>query len=178
MRDTTERINPGHRQVRGIMRVVGPMVGLAGLACVVVAFVDFFGAFAGGGGPPRLFWLFFIGLPLLFVGVSLTMFAFMGAVARFAAQEQAPVAADTFNALADETRGGVRTVVGAIREGMSGEPNGRCASCGTANDSGARFCDACGESLSLACDACGTANDADARFCDGCGGALAAAREA
>lgn len=160
------------------MRIVGPLVGAAGLACVVVAFIDFFAAFAGNGGPPQFFWLFFIGLPLMFIGVSLTMFAFLGAVARFAAQEHAPVAADTLNVLADDTQGGVRTVVGAIREGMSDDASSPCPSCGTPNDAGARFCDACGEPLSRRCGACQTTNDADAKFCDGCGGALAETRQA
>ena len=178
MRDTNERINPGHGRARGIMRVVGPVTALAGLACVVVAFVDFFSASVGTGGPPRLFWLGFIGLPLLFVGVSLTMFAFMGAVARFAAQEHAPVAADTFNVLAEETQNGLRTMAGAIRDGMSGEASGRCASCGIPNDAGARFCDACGEPLSQTCRACQATNDADAKYCDCCGVAMGGAREA
>ncbi|MFG0256268.1 MAG: zinc ribbon domain-containing protein [Phycisphaerales bacterium JB043] len=61
---------------------------------------------------------------------------------------------------------------------MSGEASVPCASCGTPNDAGARFCDACGEPLSQTCGACQTSNDARAKYCDGCGAALTVAREA
>lgn len=171
MRDRGQQINPGHEKVRSTMRIVGPLLALVGLACIVVAMVDFFGAFNSFDRGPRLFWLAFLGMPLLFVGVSLCMFAFMGAVTRFAAQEQAPVAADTFNYMADETREGVRAVAGAVREGFSGD-GCRCEACGAVNDSGAKFCDACGVPLAKVCAGCGIENDAGARYCDGCGVAL------
>ncbi|MEO6059422.1 MAG: adenylate/guanylate cyclase domain-containing protein [Candidatus Limnocylindria bacterium] len=44
-----------------------------------------------------------------------------------------------------------------------------CSACGTPNEPGARFCNACGQSMSTTCPACGTANVAGARFCNQCG---------
>ena len=47
-----------------------------------------------------------------------------------------------------------------------------CVSCDHDNHPQARFCGACGETLSTACAACGHANPAANRFCDACGIAL------
>ncbi len=169
MRSSGDRINPGQAKYRTVCRIVGPLVFLVGVACVVTAGVDFFTA----DDIPRLFWLGFVGMPLLFVGSVLLMAGFMGAVARYAAAEQAPVAADTFNYVAGETGEGVRAVASAVREGLAAGAR-RCAACGEGNDAGAKFCDACGEPLVRVCGACRAENDPDARFCDSCGGALTA----
>jgi hypothetical protein len=47
-----------------------------------------------------------------------------------------------------------------------------CASCGSANREGRRFCGQCGAALAKPCAACGDANDAGERFCGQCGAAL------
>ncbi|MGH2418313.1 MAG: AAA family ATPase [Candidatus Limnocylindria bacterium] len=49
-----------------------------------------------------------------------------------------------------------------------------CASCGTENRSGSRFCDNCGSALAATCPHCGEPNRADARFCASCGLAIGA----
>jgi len=50
-----------------------------------------------------------------------------------------------------------------------------CASCGTDNAAGRKFCGNCGASLARACPSCGTANEPGMRFCGECGTALDAA---
>jgi hypothetical protein len=146
-----DRINPGQAKYRMVCRIVGPLVFLVGVVCVVTAGVDFFTA----EGMPTLFWLGFVGMPLLFVGSALAMAGFMGAVARFTAAEHAPVAADTFNYVAGETGEGVRAVASAVREGLATGAR-RCAACGEGNDAGAKFCDACGQPLVRVCGGCQT----------------------
>ncbi|MDQ7013075.1 MAG: zinc ribbon domain-containing protein [Planctomycetota bacterium] len=172
MGNTDERINPGHSKVRRVLRALGPLLMLAGVVCLAIAIIDFAMVFGDMSHQPTRFWLFFIGLPLLALGSALSMFGFMGAVFRFAAQEQAPVAADTFNYLAGETQEGVRDVVSAIREGMTDQGK-VCQACGADNDASARFCDGCGKPFQRTCAGCQTNNDADAAFCDSCGSALA-----
>ena len=49
-----------------------------------------------------------------------------------------------------------------------------CASCGTENRAGSKFCDNCGASLAATCPHCGEPNRADARFCASCGLAIGA----
>lgn len=48
-----------------------------------------------------------------------------------------------------------------------------CASCGTANEEDARFCEGCGAALARVCGACGVAASAAARFCRACGAPIA-----
>ncbi len=47
-----------------------------------------------------------------------------------------------------------------------------CASCGTENSPGRKFCGGCGALLSQACPACGAANEPGVRFCGDCGVSL------
>jgi class 3 adenylate cyclase/tetratricopeptide (TPR) repeat protein len=48
-----------------------------------------------------------------------------------------------------------------------------CASCGTENAAGKRFCTECGTALALACTSCGAALSGEEKFCGECGTALA-----
>jgi len=50
-----------------------------------------------------------------------------------------------------------------------------CATCGTENDAGRKFCLECGTSLAAGCPACGAPNPPAARFCGECGARLAGA---
>ncbi|MDT5209667.1 MAG: hypothetical protein QOF67_2082, partial [Mycobacterium sp.] len=47
-----------------------------------------------------------------------------------------------------------------------------CASCGTANEEDARFCEGCGDPLGRVCGTCGVEANATARFCRACGAPL------
>ena len=49
-----------------------------------------------------------------------------------------------------------------------------CASCGTANEAGRKFCGECGSALVLTCPSCGSANPPTVKFCGECGMALTA----
>jgi hypothetical protein len=108
---------PGQNSIRMLLRVAGPVIFLAGLACTIIGTISFFASF-GSFGMPHYFWLAFIGLPLMFVGAVLLQFGFFGAVARFIAGESAPVAADTVNYMAEETKGAVETVAKAAAKGV------------------------------------------------------------
>ena len=103
---------PAQRSIRNGLRIAGPLILLAGLVCTITAFAGFFTGRLG------LFWLGFVGLPLMFVGSVLCMYGFMGAVGRFVAGESAPVAADTVNYMAEETKGAVETVARAAAKGV------------------------------------------------------------
>jgi hypothetical protein len=108
---------PRHKGTRSFLRVAGTLVAAVGLLFLIIGLVSFLSAL-GGGGSPRLFWCCFVGMPLLFVGGGMCMFGFMGAVARYAAVEQVPVAMDAINDLAEGTQGAVKTVARAVAEGV------------------------------------------------------------
>jgi hypothetical protein len=178
-----DSIDRDHAGKRSALRVIGPMILAAGLGFLIVGIGDFFRSF-GSHEPPKLFWCAFIGIPLLGVGGAVTQFAFMGAIARYAANEVAPVGKDTFNYAVDGTHRSVEKLATAVgrgfREGIHGPPAEAaalsCPACGADNDTDARFCDTCGAALAAQkpCSACGKPNDTDARFCDGCGRQLSA----
>jgi hypothetical protein len=151
MSDET-KIDPKHSTTRLVLRMLGPTIAGLGLLFTVVGFGSFFSSF-GTSGPPRYFWCAFVGMPLLFVGGAMCMFAFLGSYARYVFGETAPVHKDTFNYLAEGTQGGVRTVARAVGEGLAeglhghGGAGNRCPGCHHDNDSDAKFCKTCGISL-------------------------------
>ncbi len=172
-----ERINPKHGSVRQVLRIAGPLAAGVGVLLMAIGVGSFFLSF-GGGGPPRFFWCAFLGMPILFVGAVMCMFGFIGALARFQAGEVAPVGKDTFNYLAEGTKGGVQTLATAVgaglTKGMAGTDGAApCPKCGHSNNADAKFCDECGASISTACPSCGQVNDHDAKFCCNCGSKLA-----
>ena len=176
------RIDPGHRSLRDLFRVLGPVILGIAILLMIVAGVDFFRAF-GGSEPPRLFWCFFLAVPMLFVGGVMVQFGYAGKVARYMAQEMAPVGKDTFNYVADGTQEGVKTVAAAVGQGLAqggaalgGKPatKVRCHKCNALTEEGAKFCPQCGSPLGKTkpCTNCRELNDPDAKFCDHCGAAI------
>jgi hypothetical protein len=147
---------PEQKAAGNFLRKIGPLVFIAGLICTVIALINFFIAMSGGG-EPRLFWLFFIGMPLIFVGGVMSQFGFLGTVTRFVAGETAPVAADTVNYMADETKGAVETVAKSAAKGIvEGIEAGKaaitnfCPHCGTSVKGDFQFCPKCGKPLANA----------------------------
>ncbi|MEO1128550.1 MAG: hypothetical protein AAFX05_02455 [Planctomycetota bacterium] len=146
--DRQQRINPGHRQVRKTLRIAGVIAALIGLTCIVIGTGEFVLGFGSrmGTGSPKLFWLNFVGAPILFVGLVMLALGFTGAVARYQAAELAPVAIDTANEVSDAARPAVRAVAQSVVEGIrsADADTSTCPSCGVSNDGDASYCDACG----------------------------------
>lgn len=146
---------PRQGAARTGLRVVGGVLFAAGVVCTAIATIDFFSAMGGGiDRAPTKFWLFFIGLPLLAIGLGCLQGGFLGVGARYAAGELAPAARDALGYVGD------------------GATSSRCPACGEPARADATFCDSCGHVLSSRCPGCGAANDGDARFCSSCGAVL------
>jgi hypothetical protein len=140
--------------VRSFLRILGPIIlGMGGL-CLIIGMASFFMAF-GGGGPPRLFWMCFLGMPMIAIGIALCKFGYMGAVARFVAGETMPVAVDSVNYAAAGTKDAVETVARSVSKGIA---SGVAAAGQEAGSSDVNFCPQCGGGLK-----------ADYRFCPKCG---------
>jgi len=169
--------NPSQSVIRNRLRTIGPILIGIGVLLMLIGLASFFSSF-GSGEPPRYFWCCFLGAPILFAGIVLSSFGFMGAIARYQAGEAMPVAAEAFNYAANETKDGVKTIAQAVGEGISVAAGNigrdvmvRCHKCHHENSSSAKFCEECGAALlkSKACGQCGESNDPDAQFCDHCG---------
>lgn len=179
--DPEERINPGHRETRDKLRVFGPPLMIVGLIVGAVGFIGFIpmGMRYGPFGAIGFMVLFGGGAFLAQIGFVLTKFGYMGAVARYMAQEGAPVGRDTFNYMADGTRDSVRDLASAVGEGLRGDAKAsresiiRCPQCGTPGDADMNFCGRCGTPFAskkeTTCSSCGRRVDAESRFCGHCG---------
>jgi hypothetical protein len=149
--------------VRSALRIGGAIIATIGLILIIVGITSFFSTFgsfdSSSMGPPKHFWMLFAGMPLLFLGIAMLGWGFLGTTTRYTAGEVAPTVKDTldyvgFGAGANETT---------------------CAKCGTTNSADAKFCDHCGSALSVNCHSCGHANAADSAFCSECGKPLTSA---
>jgi hypothetical protein len=133
---------------RTVLRAVGITLTVVGLVLLGIALVDFFSGFGDtsdmSDDGPGLFWLFFVALPVLFVGLACTQLGFLGAASRYTAGESAPVLKDTASYLTDgEGFLGVgRTVDDRSVPAAAG--GAFCSQCGAAHDRDARFCKSCG----------------------------------
>lgn len=96
------KINPGHKKQRGVLRILGTMFLVMGVIFGFIGAIDFFSAM-GTVESPKLFWCFFAAAPLLFFGVVLSSLGFMGSVIRDHDGKASPVGKDTFNNMAKET---------------------------------------------------------------------------
>jgi hypothetical protein len=106
-----------HLNIRTALRVGGPVIAGVGLLFMIVGFGSFFASF-GSFEPPRFFWCAFVGMPLLFVGIVMCMFGYLGAFQRYVAGESAPVAKDVVNYLGENIQPGVKVVAKAVTEGV------------------------------------------------------------
>jgi hypothetical protein len=145
-----EKIDPRHASTRIVLRTLGPILVLIGLLLLIIGTADVFSA--SMSYEPRYFWLNFVGMPVLFVGIVMCMMGYLGAVARYTAGEAAPVQKDAFNYLATGTTEGVRTMAGAVGEGLAGGMSAAartvpCPRCQCHNDLDARFCKNCATPL-------------------------------
>ena len=109
--------SPRHSGIRGVLRIGGPLIAAIGLLFMIVGFGSFFASF-GSFEPPRYFWCAFVGMPLLFVGIAMCMYGYLGAFYRYVAGESAPVAKDVVNYMGENVQPGVKAVTKAATEGV------------------------------------------------------------
>ena len=151
-----------HARNKRILKIVGFAILIVGLGLAVTGIASFFSSF-GSGEMPDLFWMCFVGFPLLPVGGFLLALGFRREMTQYIKNEGMPV----FNEAAQEAQPGISATASAARQGFA--ESVPCPRCGAANDRDAKFCKECGAPLRRVCPACGNEVSADAKFCDGCG---------
>jgi transcriptional regulator with XRE-family HTH domain/ribosomal protein L40E len=157
---------------RTAIRIIGWILLPIGLVCLIVAGVNF-ALSATNFEMPSLFFLFYIGGPLLFIGIACLLFGYLGKINRYTAHEVAPVAKDTTNYIIDGTRDELKETLKSVKDDNGTSSKGPvCPKCGVLNETGAKFCDHCGTPLTKKCPKCGEENDCDSTFCRRCGGSL------
>jgi hypothetical protein len=138
--------------VRSGLRIGGALIAGIGLIFAIAGFADFFGSMNSYSAPTH-FWMLFIGMPLVVIGVAMLRAGFLGTTVRYVAGEVAPTVKDTLGYVG----------IGA------GAQEAICAKCGATNRADAKFCEHCGAALSISCPSCGHANPAGSAFCAECG---------
>jgi hypothetical protein len=86
--------------------MIGPIIAGLGLLFTIIGFGSLLSSF-GSHELPRYFWCAFIGLPLLFVGVAMSIFGFLASFTRYVSGEQVPVIKDSFDFLAEGMQAGL-----------------------------------------------------------------------
>lgn len=192
---------PGHDALRSMLRFLGPVmiiIGVILIGCFISSANDDFNRarsrvergfpdFGGGsvtitdmpgGSPSDPNPLMFLGGGVcIMIGMAMCGYGYMGAAARYQAEEIAPVAKDAINYMVKGTEESVEGLARAVKNGLAeSDPDAdrdeKCPKCGKGNRHDAKFCDHCGEALTKVCPSCGKDNDPDARFCNGCGQAI------
>ena len=145
MSNVTPAGGPGfanQSRVRNVFRVLGVVITGTALVFLLIGGIDFFSSMNSFAGPTK-FWMFFVGVPMLGVGGWLLQAGFLGLGARYVSGEVSPVAKDAAAYLTD----GKGMLNLGVRKQAMPATGPYCRSCGTRNDTDARFCDSCGAAM-------------------------------
>lgn len=158
-----------HTKARTTLRIAGAAIMIPALVLIVIGMTDFFSS-AASGEKPRLFFLLFIGMPLLFAGAVCLLFGFMGALQSYAVSQTVPAQRDAAKYMLDGTREEVVKTVRAVKDDAAAKMT--CPRCGGKYSDGDKFCPECGAPVGSACPSCGAAVPEGAKFCPDCGARL------
>ena len=156
-----------HEQTKKKLKIVGLSLVAVGGLCTFIGMADFFMSF-GSFRAPTLFFLCFIGMPMLGIGGPICLKGFQREIQTYAKNESVPV----FNEMAPEIAPAITTLTDAVREGVQGAEKKPCPYCGDPVEADDKFCPNCGKPLSKTCPQCGEVAEADDRFCGKCGSSL------
>lgn len=158
-------MNNKHNKNKKTLKIVGYCTLIPGVILTIIGFISFFVS-SSSMEMPSLFFLDFIGIPLIFVGSTCLRFGYRREVATYIKNESVPVAKELYQDLKPEVNDLVGTIKGEKAQ------NKICPKCQTVNDSDSRFCDACGTPLIKTCPNCNSLVDFDDKFCPRCGNKL------
>ena len=154
-----------HNITKIILKILGIMILIAGLACMIIGVTNFFKS-ANTHESPRLFYFTFIGMPLMFVGSVMLSFAFKREVTRYIKNESVPVI--------NEATKELKPSFNVIADSFKTDTNNTyiCNKCGAKNPTDSNFCNNCGTQLKIKCPKCGDINPNNSNFCNNCGESL------
>jgi uncharacterized membrane protein YhdT len=123
--------------------VSGTIFLLTGVVLMIIAFVDIFKSMSGG--TPTLFYLFFIALPLIFIGLCLLIFGLLRRIFHFTVSQTIDTQKDFANYMIKGTKDSVVDLTKGINDSIKRDK--KCPNCAEYNDENAKFCDKCGAKL-------------------------------
>lgn len=144
-----------HPQARKRLKTAGFICTPIGAICIIIALIDFF-ICINKMTQPRLFFLFFIGIPALGIGLICLMLGFMREMANYSVNETA-----------EARRKNIRIIKDEVKDFM--DDSIYCPKCNCANKKGSKFCQQCGSLLESLCPKCGGKIESGAIYCPHCG---------
>lgn len=156
-----------HEKVKKNLKLIGFICLGIGAVLTVTAFVSFFRSVGSRSGEfPRLFFLGFIGLPLIGIGAMLLSLGYRGELMKYAKNEAVPIVNET----GKEISPAIRAVASAVAEAKEESTNFIvCKDCGEKNPADGKFCKNCGKALYRVCPHCGKEIPEEGSFCNYCG---------
>jgi len=173
--------NDGYSQAKSGMRTLGPALTVIGAILTLIGIGSFFIAMGSSNtfsplhpsqsfsdfqnqadslfqqhrqGQPKLFFLAFVGLPTLGVGITITKAGYLKEITQYAAKETSPA---------------ISTVVSTVRSAIN-DGETPCPHCALPIEPGSKFCSHCGNALAdLQCPQCNALVEPDDKFCPSCG---------
>ena len=136
------------------LKILGGTIAAIGLTLAIVGFSNLFST-SHDDGFPKLFWLAFVGLPLLAFGLMLLLFGFRREISRYALNATLPIVNETLQELSP-------TIQSFSEKTIS-------CDCGTKNSANSKFCANCGKALVKTCPNCNQIVDNNANYCNACG---------
>ena len=138
-----------HNETKKKLRIIGIILIIVGGICAITGFVDFSLAMNSEEvRMPTLFFLIFIGSPIMVAGLICIIFGFKKEIG---------------------------TYIKNVKEGLNGEEKQSdrvCSHCGKSNDGDHAFCSFCGKPLGKTCPVCGAQQEYGDAFCGKCGAKL------
>lgn len=154
--------NKKHLKIKKILKIIGPIVLVTGVALAIAGLVDF-AINMRKFEQPKLFFLFFIGFPCIGVGSMLTAMGFKKEMMTYVKNEATPV----FNEMGHDIAPGISAISNAVRN--PDNVKRVCPVCGEENSDDNNFCKKCGNPLIKKCPSCNTVVEEDSAFCPNCG---------
>ena len=153
-----------HPKAKRNLKIIGFIALFLGIVLLVIGMVDFFKSFLSQGEHmPSLFFLNFIGIPLIGIGSACLRFGFLKEINEYTSSEVTPVATDATNYILNGTREELSKTIKSTKQ------TNICPNCQKENDPSAAFCNNCGTKLKSVCPHCGKENPSGAKFCSFCG---------
>ncbi len=149
-----------HEAVKRKLQVFGKVLLPIGVLCIIVAMIDFFVSMSNWGSP-KLFFLFFLGMPLTFAGSVCLSTGYRREMMRYGKNETMPII--------KETAPEVKEIIDGL---LNKNEIVKCQRCGEINSNKAKFCSGCGVELKITCKACGEKIESDDNYCNKCGARL------
>ena len=109
-----------HEKFKLIMKIVGLLLFIGGIAFIIVGGVDFFSATSEWRQPEK-FWAFFVGFPLFAFGLPMTLTGFHREISQYMKDEIMPVIHETAKETAPAVEELSKAAAKGIKEGFAQE---------------------------------------------------------